>query len=46
MKDSKTSKSTVSKNLFEEIKPPKISENLAFLPSLQPPPIEKEEGKE
>ncbi|MDJ0800019.1 MAG: hypothetical protein QNJ51_24960 [Calothrix sp. MO_167.B12] len=30
-------KTNVSQNLFEPIKQPKISENLAYLPSLQPP---------
>ncbi len=36
-------KNNISKNLFEPIKQPKISENLAYLPSLQPPPVKKEE---
>ena len=36
-------KNNISKNLFEPIKQPKISENLAYLPSLQPTPVKKEE---
>lgn len=38
-------KVNVSQNLFAFIKQPKISENLAYLPLLQLPPVEKQETK-
>ncbi|MDJ0617025.1 MAG: hypothetical protein QNJ63_09815 [Calothrix sp. MO_192.B10] len=36
-------KPNVNQNLFTPIQTPKVSENLAYLPSLQPPQVKKEE---